>query len=329
MKTLYIRFTFVIALIFAAASVASAVELRLSHQWSTKDIRHKVALFMAAELAKSDVGLSIKIFPEGSIYKATEQYWPLSRGDIDMTIFPLSYVSDRRPQYNLTLMPGLVKNHAHARRLSQSDFMKDIEKLLAEDDIRVAVHGYLSGGFAGTQKCVTNPEDVRGTKARSGAKPFDEMLAAAGASIKKMPSPELYNALQSGEIEVVNTSLPSFISFRIFEQVKCFTPPGEFSIWFTHLPILMNKSTYESLSDEQRAAFDAAAAKAEDLYFAESEKQDAASIEIFRNAGVEIAQMTKAEYEAWKAIAEASSYKNFAAEVEGGQALLNKALSVQ
>jgi TRAP-type C4-dicarboxylate transport system substrate-binding protein len=32
------------------------------------------------------------------------------------------------PAYNLTLMPGLVKNHDHAARLNEPDFMEAIER---------------------------------------------------------------------------------------------------------------------------------------------------------------------------------------------------------
>ena len=107
-----------------AASVAGAADLRLSHQWSNKDVRHKVAQIVADEVAAANVDLNIKIFPTQSLFKAREQYTPLSRGQLDMTVLPLSYAGGQRPAYNLTLMPGLVKNHDHAKRASTTrEFM--------------------------------------------------------------------------------------------------------------------------------------------------------------------------------------------------------------
>ena len=99
------------AAVAAAVSVcafgAQAKELRVSHQWSTKDVRHKVAQIVADEVAKANVGLEIKIFPSKSLLpKPKEQYKPLSRGDVDMVVFPLSYAGGLRPEFNLTLMPG-------------------------------------------------------------------------------------------------------------------------------------------------------------------------------------------------------------------------------
>ena len=137
--------TFAAAAALISAQAAQATELRLSHQWSTQDVRHAVAEIVANEVAAADVDLSIKIFPSKSLFKPREQYRPLSRGQLDMTVFPLSYAGGQQPAFNLTLMPGLVKNHDHASRLSKSPFMDALEAKMAEDDVMVLVHGYLAG----------------------------------------------------------------------------------------------------------------------------------------------------------------------------------------
>jgi len=329
MKKNFITAALAAALACSVSLAASATELRLSHQWSTKDVRHKVAQMVADEVAAADVDLSIKIFPSKSLFKPREQYKPLSRGQLDMTVFPLSYAGGQRPEFNLTLMPGLVKNHDHAARLNQSEFMGEIEKLMAEDDVKVLVHGYLAGGFVGKDKCITKPDDVKGLQTRAAGKAFEQMLAAAGASIASMASSEIYNAVQTGVLQAANTSSSSFTSYRIFEQVKCYTPASDFALWFMYQPMLMNKTAYDNLTDEQKSALDAAAKKAEEFYLAEAKKQDAASVEAFKAAGVEIANMTKEEFAEWQAVAKESSYKKFVEEVPGGQALLEKALSVE
>ena len=71
-------------------------------------------------------------------------------------MLPLSYAGGQQPSYNLTLMPGLVKNHDHAARLNYSPFMDAIQEKMAEDDVMVLVHGYLAGGFVGKEKCVSS-----------------------------------------------------------------------------------------------------------------------------------------------------------------------------
>ena len=313
----------------AAAATASATELRLSHQWSNKDVRHKVAQIVADEVAAAGVDLDIKIFGSKSLFKPREQYKPLSRGQLDMTVLPLSYAGGQQPAYNLTLMPGLVKNHGHAARLSASPFMAALEEKMAQDDVMVLVHGYLAGGFVGKDKCITKPEDVAGLQTRAAGKSFEQMLVGAGASIASMASSEIYNAMQTGVLQAANTSSSSFVSYRIYEQVACYTPAGDVALWFMYQPLLMNKSKFDSLSAEQQAALRAAAAKAQAFYLEEAKKEDAASVEVFKSAGVEIANMSEADFNAWRDLAKQTSYKQFVASVPDGQALLDMALAVE
>ncbi len=315
---------------FVGAGAAQAdVELKLSHQWSTSDVRHKVAQMVADEVAAADVGLTITIFPSKSLYKPREQYRPLTRGQLDMAVLPLAYAGGQRPAYNLTLMPGLVRNHDHAARLSDSPFMDALEEIMAEDDVMVLVHGYLAGGFAGKDKCITGPDDVAGMQMRAAGKSFEQMLAGAGASIASMPSSEIYSALQTGVLDGANTSSSSFVSYRLYEQLACFTPAGDVALWFMYQPLLMNKSTFDGLSQEQKDALMAAAEKAEAFYLDEAKAADAAATQVFRDAGVEIATMTEEDFAAWREIAKGSSYASFIEETPDGQKLLDLALEVE
>lgn len=318
-----------VIVLFLFSFAVQATELRLSHQWSTKDIRHQVAQIVADEVAAANVDLEIKIFPSKSLFPPREQYKPLSRGQLDMVVLPLSYAGGQRPAYNLTLMPGLVKNHDHAARLNQSPFMQEIEKIMAEDDVMVLVHGYLAGGFASKGECITAPEDVKGLQTRAAGKAFEQMLAQAGASIASMPSSEIYSAMQTGVLDAANTSSSSFVSYRIYEQVKCYTPASDVALWFMYQPLLMNKSTFDGLSEEQQAAIRAGAQKAEAYYLEEAKKEDAESVKVFEEAGVEIANMTDEEFKAWQDVAQQSSYAKFVADTPDGQTLLDLALSVE
>lgn len=315
--------------LFTIGAATADTVLKVSHQWSTSDVRHKVAQIVADEVAAADVGLELKIYPSKSLFKPKEQYRPLSRGRLDMTVVPLAYAAGQQPAYNLTLMPGLVKNHDHAARLVKSPYMQELEKIMATDDVMVLVHGYLAGGFAGKEKCVTGPDDVKGLKIRAAGKSFEQMVAAAGASITSMPSSEIYSAMQTGVLDAANTSSSSFVSYRLYEQLSCYTPAGDVALWFMYQPMLVNKTTFENLTSEQQAALLAAAEKAEAFYLEEAKKADAASAAKFAEAGVTLAKMTQADFDAWREVAKTSSYASFVKDTEGGQKLLDMALSVE
>ena len=233
-----------IFLILSGANSYSAdVILKASHQFpgGKGDARDEMVQILAKEVEKANVGVKIQVYPGQSLYKAMEQYKPLTEGQLDITSLPLDYASGFQPAYSATLMPGLVKNHSHAARLNVSPFMKDIKKIINDDGVIVLADAWLAGGFASKTKCITNPESAKGQVTRAAGKMFEAMLVGAGASISSMASSEVYQGLQAGVLTGVNTSSESFVSFKIYEQVKCITPPGKFALWFMYEPVLMSK----------------------------------------------------------------------------------------
>lgn len=316
-----------LAVVFAGA--ADAETLKLSHQWSESDVRHQVAQMVADDVKAAGVDLEIQIYPNQTLFKAREQYTPLSRGQLDMTVLPLSYAGGQQPAYNLTLMPGLVKNHDHAARLSASPFMAKIEEIMNGDDVKTLVHGYLAGGFGSNKGCITKPEDVKGVTIRAAGSAFEEMLAGAGASISSMASSEIYPALQTGVLDATNTSSESFLSYRLYEQLKCYTPAGDTALWFMYQPLLINKTTFDNLTEAQQKALMDASAKAEAWYLEKAKEGDAVTTKAFADAGVEIAEMTQADFDAWRELAKTTSYPTFVKDTPNGQELLDMALSVE
>jgi TRAP-type C4-dicarboxylate transport system substrate-binding protein len=321
------------ALAFTTAWCATAnaqdMELRASHQWNTKDVRHEMVQIIADEVAKANVGLGVKMFPSKALYKPKEQWAPLTTGELDISAFPLAYAANRHPEFDATLMPGLVKNHDHALRLNDSDFMNEIKAIIDDAGVMVISDAWLAGGFASKKSCVLDPEDVKGQVFRAAGKAFNRMLEGAGASIQSMPSSEIYTALQQGVLDGANTSSGSFVSYRIYEQVKCLTIPGDHALWFMYEPILMSKASFAKLNADQQAAVMAAGQVAEDWFAEQAAGLDTKMEEAFAGAGVEIVKMTAEQADAWRTIAQETSYKAFSEKVKGGDALIGKALAVE
>jgi TRAP-type C4-dicarboxylate transport system substrate-binding protein len=319
-----------LASIALIGSADAQTVLRASHQWpgGQGDVRDEMVQLIAKEVAEANVGLEVQVFPGASLYKPTEQWGGLTSGQLDISAFPLDYAAGRVPQFSATLMPGLVRNHERAARLNDSPFMEDIKKLIEENDVIVLSDAWLAGAFASTQNCITSPESIKGQVTRAAGPAFEQMLVAAGASIASMPSSEIYTAMQTGVLDATNTSSGSFVSYRLQELVKCLTAPGENALWFMYEPILMSKASFDKLTPEQQQALLDAGQVAEEFFAAEAPKIDEEMIDVFTKAGVEVVEMSKEDYDAWLALAQESSYKNFA-EVEGGQELIDKALAVE
>lgn len=314
-----------------AGALADDMTLKASHQFpgGKGDVRDEMVQMIARDVAAAKVGLEIKVFPGSSLVKAREQWKAMLNGQIDMTSFPLDYASGFYPQFGATLMPGLVKSHAHARRINDSAFLQDIKAIIEQAGVKVLADAWLAGAFAGKEKCILKPEDASGLKVRSAGATFAQMWAGAGASVVSIPSNEVYNAMQQGVIQATDTSSGSFVSFRLYEQVKCITAPGDNALWFMYEPVLISKRSWDKLNDAQKKALTAAAARAEAYFESESKKLDDKLVESFKANKVEVVTMSDAEADAWRAVAQKTSYKMFADKVPGGKELIDKALSVK
>jgi len=315
----------------AGTALADEVTLRASHQWpgGKGDVRDEMVQIIAKEVAAADVGLKVQVYPGKSLFKPKQQWDAMVKGQLDISAFPLDYASGKHPQFSATLMPGLVKNHDHAKRLNDSDFMADIKKIIDEAGVVVLSDAWLAGGFASKKQCILDPKDAEGQVLRAAGPAFEQMLAAAGASINAMPSSEIYSALQTGVLDGANTSSGSFVSYRIYEQVTCLTEPGDYALWFMYEPILMSKQSWEKLNGDQQAALMAAGQKAEDFFFDAAKGLDGKLVDAYQQNGVEVVSMTAEQHAAWLAIAKQSSYKAFAEKVPGGSELIDKALAVE
>lgn len=315
----------------AASGNAQAIEFKASHQWpgGKGDIRDEMVQVIARHMAEQSTGVDIKVYPGKSLFKPKEQWGAMTKGRLDITAFPLAYAGGRHPEFNLTLMPGLVKNHDHASRLNKSPFMSRIKQIMDEAGVMVLADTWLAGGFVSKDKCVLEPGDVKGQRFRAAGKAFNQMLAAAGSTITSMPSSEIYSGLQTGVLDGANTSSSSLVSYRIYEQVSCLTAPGEHALWVMYEPILMAKSSFEKLTPEQQAAILEAGKKAEQYALEQSKIADQKLVDAYKKAGVKVVEMNDEQVAMWRKIADESSYKAFADEVPGGRELLDMALSVE
>lgn len=314
-----------------APALAESITLKASHQFpgGKGDVRDEMVQMIAREVAAANVDLTIKVFPGASLVKAQDQWKAMQTGQIDMTSLPLDYASGIHPQFGATLMPGLVKSHAHALRINASPFMQDIKGIIEQGGARVLSDAWLAGAFGGKEKCIRKPDDVAGMKIRSAGATFAQMWAGAGASIVSIPSSEVYSALQQGVAQGTDTSTGSFVSFRLYEQLKCVTAPGDNALWFMYEPVLISKRSWEKLNDAQKKALTAASKNAEAYFNTESKKLDDEMVDTYKKNKVEVITLTDAEAEAWRAVAQKTSYKVFAERVPGGKELIEKALSVK
>jgi len=319
------------AAVLAGSVAAAPITLRASHQFpgGKGDVRDEMVQIIARDAKAAGVDLEIQVYPGASLFKPPEQWNALVNGQLDISSFPLDYASGKERAFGATLMPGLVRNHERAVRLGDSKFMKEIRAKIEKAGVIVLSDAWLAGAIASKKACIRAPADIKGQKIRSAGPTFAAMWQAAGASIVSIPSNEVYNALQTGVADGTDTSSGSFVSFRLYEQVKCITAPGDNALWFMYEPVLMSKKSFDRLNKQQQDVLLRAGKKAEAYFAKEAKGLDDEMVKAFKDHNVEVVTMTPAEYDAWVDVAKKSSYEQFAKEVPDGKQLVDDALSVK
>src|SRR6201993_2733200 len=285
----------------AAGALAAPTTLRASHQFpgGRGDVRDEMVQIIAREAKAANVDLDVQVYPGASLFKPNEQWNALVNSQLDISSFPLDYASGKVRAFGATLMPGLVRNHERAVRLNDSKFMKEIRTKIEKAGVIVLSDAWLAGAVASKKSCIRSPADAKGQKLRSAGPTFAAMWQSAGASIVSIPSNEVYNALQTGVADATDTSSGSFVSFRIYEQVKCLTAPGDNALWFMYEPVLMSKKSFNRLNKKQQDVLLAAGKKSQQFFADKAKGLDDEMVKVFKDHNVEVVTLTPAEYDAW------------------------------
>jgi len=321
----------IIAILAVPVAAQAQTVLKASHQFpgGKGDPRDEMVQIIAKDVKAANVGIDIQVYPGASLFKPNEQWNAMVNGQLDMSSFPLDYASGKVRAFGATLMPGLVQNHQRAQKLNTSPFMKDIKDKIDKAGVVVLADAWLAGAVASKKACIRKPDDIKGLKIRSAGPTFAAMWQAAGASIVSIPSNEVYNALQTGVADATDTSTGSFVSFRIYEQVKCITAPGDNALWFMYEPVLMSKKSFDKLNKQQQDVLMKAGKKSQEYFDKATKGLDDAMVSAFKKNNVEVVTLTPAEYDAWLKVAQESSYKQFSGEVSDGKKLIDEALAVK
>jgi len=319
------------ALAVATSTYAAPTTLRASHQFpgGRGDVRDEMVQIIAREAKAANVDLEVQVYPGASLFKPNEQWNALVNGQLDISSFPLDYASGKQRAFGATLMPGLVRSHERAQRMNNSSFMQDIKAQIDKAGVMVLADAWLAGAIASKRGCIRKPDDIKGLKVRSAGPTFASMWQAAGASIVSVPSNEVYNALQTGVADATDTSSGSFVSFRIYEQVKCLTAPGDNALWFMYEPLLMSKTSFSRLNKKQQDVLLQAGKKSQQFFADKAKGLDDEMVKVFKDHNVEVVTLTPQEYDQWLKVAEKSSYAEFAKEVPNGKKLIDEALAVK
>jgi TRAP-type C4-dicarboxylate transport system substrate-binding protein len=301
------------------ARAAEARVLKISHQFpggtaESGDFRDRLVRRFASEVqTKTGGSLSFEIYPGSSLMKTVAQFSALRRGALDLSLYPLAYAGGEVPEVNVGLMPCLVTSYQQGMAWKSADIGRELVSLLDKRGVRILTWIWQAGGVASRAGQVVVPDDTKGLKIRGGSREMDLMLKGAGGIISSVSSDEIYAAMQTGSLDAAVTSSTSLISFRLQEISKNVTSGKQGSFWFMLEPLLMSKSVYESLTPDQQKAIADVGTSLEPFAEQAAKHDDDDLASIYAKAGVAVHEMDPAAIAKWRAVAQDTAWKDFAA----------------
>lgn len=165
----------------------------------------------------------------------------------------------------------------------------------------ITLIGFSSGesrGYSNTQHTVRTPADIAGQKVRIQAGTiYVDTFEALGAVPSTMAFSEVYSALQQGVVDAEDNGADMLTKMKFAEVEKYHTVLNHM---IQSNPLLISTEVWNRLSPEQQDAIKTAEANWGDGYLDFIHEQLDASIQSAEEAGVEITELTDAEFQAFK-----------------------------
>lgn len=314
---------------------APAKTLKISHQFpggtiDTGDFRDRLCRKFAASVeAKTQGEIALEVYPRSSLVKTVAQFSQMSRGKLDMSLYPLAYAGGEVKELNIGLMPCLVTSYEQGLAWRTAEIGKQLNATIEKAGVKILTWVWQAGSVASRAAAVVDPKDVKGMKIRGGSREFDLMLKAAGGVISSLPSNEIRNAMQSGKLDAAITSATSLISFKVEDVARNLTTGRGKSFWFMLEPLLISKQVFDELTPAQQAIMIEIGESLVPFGMASAKADDQAIADIFVKGGAKIHDMTAATVERWRGIAVDSAWNEYASRTPDCARLLKLAQEVK
>ena len=211
----------------AAQQKLKPVVLRFAADFSPPP--HPAALsleYFAKELPKAIPGSQVRIYYAGSLYTIPEAFEAMRQGNLEMSWMQMGKAAPVEPRMMAIVGPGNLTTVGAVDSLEKTQTYRQlVERLAKNQHIKVVGAAHMSFGMGvGGSKRYLKPEDFTGRKVRSMGPVENASLASWKASPVVMAFGEVPNALQSGVIDGLMTSIGGWLAVK--EQAPYYTTGG-------------------------------------------------------------------------------------------------------
>jgi TRAP-type C4-dicarboxylate transport system substrate-binding protein len=288
-----------VALLAAAVLPAIAQDkpvLRFSAVFSEQDIRAE----MMKQFSDTIAGFAtVEPYYGGNLFKQGTELVALQRDNLEMGNIAPQDISNQIPAWSLLTSGYLFRDADHLRKFFDSEVGAEF-KAMAEDQLGIRILGPTYFGIRQvglrTENEIRTPADMAGVKLRMpGGDAWQFLGTALGANPTPMAYAEVYTGLQTGAIDGQDNPLPNVENMKFYEVMKQI-------VLTSHLVgydlLVISKAAWDKLAPADQEALQAAATAAIDFSQAKHVEREAALLDQFKAAGLNIYEPDVAAFRA-------------------------------
>jgi TRAP-type transport system periplasmic protein len=267
--------------------------------------KHAAALAFKKHVEETTNGtLKVEIYPAGQLGNATTVMEGLRFGTVELAVVHDGGISSMYKAFDIFALPYLFKNQKVAWSVLDGPFGREFaDGMLKETGIRLMA--YADNGirhFTNSKKAITKPDDLKGMKMRVQPSPvFIELVKSLGASPSAIDWAELPAALTQGTVDGQENGVTNILAASLYQSQKHVTLDGH--VYSLHA-YLVSDNFYQSLTADQKKAFDAGVAIAKDIHRKLTAAQDMNAGKILSEKGMTVTELTPDQVEAFRKAAQ-------------------------
>ncbi|MBL4766793.1 MAG: TRAP transporter substrate-binding protein [Rhodobacteraceae bacterium] len=306
----------------ASSSYAADITLKFGHVGAPGSL-FEASVNNFAECANSslDGQVEVQTFGSSQLGKDKELLQKLKLGQVDFAL-PSSVMSSVSDVFGIFEMPYIIRDRDHMRRVQGA--MMDEFQAAAEDN-GYHIVGLAENGFrhiTNNTRPINVPADLDGIKLRTPNGVWRlKMFQEYGANPTPMAFSDVFTALQTGVMDGQENPYAQIASAKFQEVQKYLSITGHV---YTPAYILASKKHFAKLPQNVQDALYACASSTQDFTYETAAQLETDLLAVIKAAGVEVNEADKDAFVA----ASAPIYKAFAAEVDGGQEMIDLVLGL-
>lgn len=265
---------------------------------------------------------TVKLFDSSQLGKDKDLMQKLKLGTVHIAL-PSSIMSSISDEFAVFDMPFLVADRAHVGRIEDALFWPHIAPTVNDDGYQVlAVWENGVRHITNNTRPINTPADLEGVKIRTPKSTWRvKMFSEWGANPTPMSFSEVFTGLQTGVIDGQENPYTNINSAKLNEVQTYLSKTGH--VYSPAYPT-MGKRVYDGMDAEIRQVLEDTAREMALWARDKGAEADDALRQKLVDAGMQYNVADRAAFvEASKPI-----YAAFAAEVEGGQAMIDKAIAL-